>query len=194
MTTQRQAAAGLRASERCARLYIDLGSTDLTVAQIATGIGVAERTFYRHFPHKRDTIRPLLDETSLMMAASIGESVDLSIERSLTKAFHDAFGGEREEQTRQLYPLVFRDAGMWAVLLQAVYDGAALVRPAIAGRLGIPADSVRARSAASLFVSTILTCIEIMVESGADPFETFPAALSAATSNPFRPPTKGSAS
>jgi Transcriptional regulator len=194
MTTQRQAAAALRASARCAQLYLEHGSTQLTAAEIAAGIGVAERTFYRHFPHKRYTIRPLLDESSTIMAASIRESTELGIEQSLVKAFQDAFGGTREELTRRLYPLVFRDAGMWAVLLQAVYDGAAIVRPAIAERLGVLPENVRARTAASIFVAAILMCLEIMVEDGTDPLETFPAALSAATSNPFRPPTKGSAS
>lgn len=192
MTTQRQAAAALRASERCALLYVERDSTDLTAAQIAACIGVAERTFYRHFPRKRDTIRPLLDRSSTVMASSIRESVDLSIERSLIKAFHDGFGGPWEEQTRRLYPLVFRDGGMWAVLLQAVHDGAASIRPTIAERLGVPPDGVQARAAASIFVSAILTSLEIMVQSGTDPFETFPRALTAAMANPLKPTTKGS--
>jgi AcrR family transcriptional regulator len=191
MVTQRQAAAALRASEDCARLYVEQNTTDLAVARIAAGIGIAERTFYRHFPRKRDTIRPLLDLASTVTAASIRQSVDLPIQQALGQAFRDAFGGEREEQTRKLYPLIFRDSGMRAVLLQAVHDGETVVRPAIAERLDVPADSIQARTAASIFVSAVLISLEVMVQSGTDPFQTFQTVLTAATENPLRPTMKG---
>lgn len=191
MTTQRQLAAALRASEDCARLYIRLGSTDLVAAEIATRIGIAERTFYRLFPRKRDTIRPLLDHAGSVMAVSIRESVDLPLEQSLAQAFRDAFGGAREEQTRRLYPLIFRDRGMWPVLLQSVHDGEALIRPAIAERLAVPADGIQARAAASMFVTAILSSLEIMAETDADPFTTFSTVLTAAADNPLRHPKKG---
>jgi TetR/AcrR family transcriptional regulator, regulator of mycofactocin system len=191
MTTQRQAAAALRASENCAELYIRLGSTELVAAEIASRIGIAERTFYRLFPRKRDTIRPLLDHAGVVMAASIRESVDLPVEQSLARAFRDAFGGAREEQTRKLYPLVFRDRGMWAVLLQAVRDGEQLIRPAIAERLAVPADGIRARAATSIFVSAMLISLEVMAESDADPFATFSTVLTAAADNPLRQSMKG---
>ncbi|MHA6668662.1 hypothetical protein ACX3O0_07310 [Homoserinimonas sp. A447] len=191
MVTQRQAAAALRASEDCAQLYIQFGSTDLVAAEIAKRIGTAERTFYRLFPRKRDTIRPLLDRAGAVMAASIRESVDLSVEQSLEQAFREAFGGAREEQTRKLFPLIFRDQGMWAVVLQSVHDGEATTRPAIADRLAVPADSIQARAAATIFVSSMLISLEIMVQHGADPFATFSSVLAAATSNPLRQSKKG---
>lgn len=191
MATQRQAAAALRASEDCARLYIGLGSTDLVAAEIATRIGIAERTFYRLFPRKRDTIRPLLDHAGSVMAASIRESAGLPIDESLAQAFRDAFGGVREEQTRKLYPLIFRDRGMWPVLLQSVHDGEALIRLAIADRIAVPADGIQARAAASMFISAILSSLEIMAQSDADPFTTFSTVLTAAADNPLRHPMKG---
>ena len=191
MTTQRQLAAALRASEDCAELYIRLGSTDLVAAEIASRIGVAERTFYRLFPRKRDTVRPLLNHASAVMASSIRGSAELPIEQALSHAFREAFGGEREAQTRKLYPLIFRDRGMWAVLLQAVRDGDALIRPAIAERLGVPADGIQSRAATSIFVTTVLISLEMMAECDADPFTTFSEVLTAATDNPLQHPKKG---
>jgi len=191
MATQRQASAALRASEACAELYIQLGTTDLVAAEIASRIGIAERTFYRLFPRKRDTIRPLLDHAGAVMAASISESVDLTVEQSLVQAFRDAFGGARKEQTGKLFPLAFRDQGMWAVVLQSVHDGEATIRPVIAERLAVPAEDLRARVAATIFVSSVLMSLEIMVQSDADPFTTFTSVLNTAANNPLRPTTKG---
>lgn len=191
MATQRQAAAALRASDDCARLYIEFGSTELVAAEIAKRIGIAERTFYRLFPRKRDTIRPLLDHAGAVIATSIRESVDLAIEESLAQAFREAFGGAREEQTRKLFPLIFRDQGMWAVVLQSVHDGEATIRPAIAARLGVPDDDLQARAAATIFVSSVLISLEIMVQRDTDPFVTFRSVLAAATNNPLRHSKKG---
>jgi AcrR family transcriptional regulator len=172
-------------------LYIRVGSTDLVAAEIASRIGIAERTFYRLFPRKRDTIRPILDHAGSVMAASIRESAELPIEESLERAFREAFGGEREEQTRRLYPLILGDRGMSAVLLQAVYDGESLIRPAIAGRLDVPADGIQARAASSMFLAAILSSLELMAQTGADPFPTFSTVLTAAADNPLRHTMKG---
>lgn len=186
MTTQRKVKIALRASERCAQLYIDRQSTELTAAEVAASIGVGERTFYRHFPHKRDTIRPLLDEASRVMAASIRETTDRPLQESLVTAFRDAFGGARAELTRRLFPLLLRDDGMRAGLLQAIHDGRATLRPAIADRLGIPDDSVQARAAASLFVAAIFTSLETMAQDASDPMEAFSEALAVAVGNPLQ--------
>src|SRR5690554_4370898 len=177
MATKRQAAAALRASEDCAQLYIQLETTELNAAEIATRIGVAERTFYRLFPRKHDTIRPLLDHAGAVMAASIQESAGQAIDESLRNAFREAFGGDHDERTRRLFPLIFRDQAMWAVVLQAVHDGEATIRPVIADRLTVPADSIEARAAASLVVSAVLISLEIMVQRDADPFTTFTTVL-----------------
>ncbi len=191
MATQRQAAAALRASENCAQLYIQLGTTDLNAAEIAKRIGVAERTFYRLFPRKHDTIRPLLTHAGAVMATSVQESVGQAIDESLADAFRKAFSGEHDERTRKLFPLIFRDQAMRAVVLQAVHDGEGTIRPVIADRLAFPADSIEARAAASLFVSAVLISLEIMVQREADPFTTFTTVLNAAAHNPLRLTKKG---
>ena len=186
MTTRQQAAAR-RASDECARLYVELNSTDLPVAEVAERVGVAERTFYRYFPRKRDTIRPLLESMTEKIAASIRNSGDLPLEQVLVLAFTQAFGEDREEQTRRLFPLIFRDSELYAALLQVVHEGEPLLRPAIAERLNVSADSVQARAAAALFVSAILTALDAMVNAGSDPFTTFSSFISAASDNPLRP-------
>jgi AcrR family transcriptional regulator len=186
MATQRKVGNALRASERCAQLYIDRQSTELTAAEVAASIGVGERTFYRHFPHKRDTIRPLLDEAARVMAASIRDTTDRPLQESLLTAFREAFGGARDEQTRRLFPLLLQDEGMRAGLLHAVHDGRATLRPAIADRLGIPDDSVHARVAASLFVAAIFTALESMAQDASDPMEAFSEALAVAVGNPLQ--------
>ena len=186
MTTRQQAAAR-RASEECARLYVELNSTDLPVAEVAERVGVAERTFYRYFPRKRDTIRPLLDSMTEEIAVSLRGSGDTPIEQALTLAFATTFGGEREEQTRRLFPLIYRDSELYAALLQAVHEGEPVLRPVIAERLNVSPDSDQARAAAALFVSAILAALDAMVNAGADPFTAFSSFISAASDNPLRP-------
>lgn len=178
--------ARLRASEQCCALFIARGTTDLTITEIASEIGISQRTFYRYFPVKAESIGPVFDWFIRRFNAVIVETdPDIALTEVLRLAFRASLLGESAERTLQLFPLVFRNSEMWSVFMRKVHDGELSVAPVLAPRLGLAADSVAARAAAAAVASSIRIALEDMVTAGADPETAYVRTLVQFTSGPL---------
>ncbi|MGI4896244.1 MAG: TetR family transcriptional regulator [Janthinobacterium lividum] len=163
-------ASRLQVSERCCDLFVTVGTTDLPIAEIAPAVGISQRTFYRYFPIKAESIGPLLDSAIRSSNAVIAQSdPGLALPEVLSAAFCASLLGAVTARTRGLFPLVFHDPEMWSVFMRKLHDGERSVVPILAPRLGLAADSIAARAAAAGAASAIRVALEAMVTSGADP-------------------------
>ncbi|KDA05476.1 hypothetical protein DC31_16315 [Microbacterium sp. CH12i] len=179
--------ARLRASEQCCALFSARGTTDLTITEIASEIGISQRTFYRYFPVKAESVGPVFDWSIRRLR---GDRRNGSRHRLDGGAVAVAFRGKLAGRIGRsalctLFPLVFRNSEMWSVFMRRVHDGELSVAPVVAPRLGLAADSVAARAAAAAVASSIRIALEDMVTAGADPEIAYVRTLAQFTSGPL---------
>ena len=166
--------ARLRASEACCALFIERGTTALTIAEISNEIGISERTFYRYFAIKAESIAPVFDWTTRTFDDVIATAPPAApVREVLQQGWRAMLGGTNDARTRLLFPLVFADPEMWSVFLRKVHDGERALTPLLAPRLGLETDDVRARAASAAVASATRIVLEEMVIRGADPEESF---------------------
>jgi len=163
----------LRASEACCALYVDRGTADLTVAEICQATGLSQRSFYRYFPAKADSVKPVLNWTTETFNSHVATAPDAPIREILRDGFHQMLGGEVAGRTRALTPILLADPELWSVFLRAVHSGELSLVPVLAIRLGLPSASLRARAAAGVVATATRLSLEEMAASGADPEDSF---------------------
>jgi AcrR family transcriptional regulator len=179
--------ARLRAAEACCALYIARGTTDITIADIALAIGVSQRTFYRYFPIKAESVSPIFDWTTRAFNAAVaGAPPAQPVQDVLKHGFRGMLGGPVAERTAALFPLVFADREMWSVFLRHVHDGERQITPILAPRLGLASDSVAARAAAAAVASATRIALEGMVTQHLDAETLFAETISAFASGALR--------
>lgn len=172
--------ARLRAAEACCTLYIERGTTDLTIAEIAAAIGISQRTFYRYFAIKAESVKPVFDWTTATFNRHVTAApADVPLRDVLTEGFDAMLGGPNAERTRRLFPLIFADPELWSVFLRAVHYGETSLAPALAPRLGVPSASIRSRAAAAAVATATRLALEDLVVSTADPAAAFASYLDA---------------
>jgi AcrR family transcriptional regulator len=173
--------ARLRAAEACCALYIERGTTDLTVAEIAAQIGISQRTFYRYFAIKAESVKPVFDWTTATFNQFVATAPAAPLRQLLLDGFEVMLGGVHAERTRRLFPLVFADPELWSVFLRAVHYGETSLMPALAKRLGVASGTVRARAAAAAVATATRLALEDLVIHEADPAHAFASYLDAFT-------------
>ena len=179
--------AHLRASERCCDLFVQRGTTDLTVAEIASAIGISQRTFYRYFPTKAESVSPVFDWTTAQFNEAISAAEpDTPLSEILSAAFRTSLGDTKADRTRALFPLVFADLEMWAVFLRKVHDGERSLARVLASRLGLDVDDLAARAAAASVASATRIALEVMVTNGTDPEHVYVQMIDAFTTGTIR--------
>jgi AcrR family transcriptional regulator len=176
--TKRSAKASLAASERAVWFLIERGERPYTVAEIAEAVGINERTFYRYFPTRHDVVRPVLDWGVAKMADAIAEGQFGSIQEAVEESFAATVGGDLEERSRLLFPLILNDPQLKAVLLSVHHDAETALRRAIANRTGREPDDLATYVVAAHIVTAVRLAIELMVSQGSDPIETCRCAVS----------------
>lgn len=182
-------ASRLSASERCCELFIGRGTTSLTIAEIAAEVGISQRTFYRYFPIKAESVAPVFDWTTRRFDDALRRAdAALPVGEALRAAFRASLGGVMAPRTRALFPLVFADAEMWSVFLRKVHDGERALTPILARRLERDPASVAARSAAAAVASATRLGLEAMVTGGADPEAVYLQSIEAFASGAIRRP------
>lgn len=173
-------ATRLRVSEACCAVYIAHKTTALTVAEIAREAEVAERSFYRYFPIKAESVGPVFDWTTRTFNETVAAAPrDVPLQTVLRDGYRAMLGGDVADRTRNLFPLVFADAEMWSVFLRKVHDGERSLAPILASRLGIVTGSVFARTVAAAVASATRISLEEMVTTGEDPEQIFLESLEA---------------
>lgn len=173
MASVRVDEAMLRASEAACALFIERGTTRLTVAEITASIGVPPRTFHRYFATKADCVKPVFDWTTSTFNEHVASSEAASLDDLLRTGFDRMLGGDVAERTRLLFPLVLRDEEMWSVFLRAVHYGETSLAPALATRMGVDGASPVARAAAAAVATATRLALEDLVAHGADPAAAF---------------------
>ena len=91
------AEARRRLQQAALELYRERGFDQTTTAEIAARAGVNERTFFRHFPDKREV---LFDGEADLRAALTQEVADAPDEPAATRAFCCAPSGKPDESLR----------------------------------------------------------------------------------------------
>jgi AcrR family transcriptional regulator len=172
MRTPRTNGAILAASERAAWFVIEQGGLNATVAEIAAAIDLNERTFYRYFPTKPEALRPLFDWGAALLADRIAERTDLTVTEASLEAFAEIVGGQNAERTQRLFPLVFADPSMRAVLLAVYHDAEEELRHALSARTGLGTTSTPVYLTAASVVTVTRLALELLVYRGDDPIET----------------------
>ena len=179
--------ARLRASEACCALYVSRDTTDLTVAEIASAVGISQRSFYRYFPIKAESVSPVLDWTTRTFNEAVQDApADTPVREVLRDAFRAMLGGAVAERTRTLFPLIFADPEMWSVFLRKVHNGERSLSPVLAPRLGLDPSSLASRASAATVASATRLALELMVTDGADPEERFMQVLDTFSSGAVR--------
>jgi AcrR family transcriptional regulator len=171
--TPRKSAEILESSERAAQYVVEHDGLTATVAELAEAIGLHERTFYRFFPTKADALRPLFDWGAALLADRIAERTDLSVREAAVGALIDILGQDNADRTRRLFPLVFADPALRAVLLAVYHDAEEEVRIALSARTGASAASTEVYFAAAAIVTSSRIALEVLVDLGEDPINTF---------------------
>lgn len=147
--------AGGRLEQAALELFGERGYDSTTVADIAERAGVTKRTFFRHFPDKREALsgggdafqRSFLDG----LAGAPASAAPLEAVEVALLAVGDAFAGRREPaQRRQL--VIAAHAELQERELVKLASVAAALAGALRGR-GVPepAASVTAETAVAVF-------------------------------------------
>jgi AcrR family transcriptional regulator len=177
MSTPRRDRAVLAASEKVCSFLVARGDAGATVAEMARAAGLNERTFYRYFPTRHDAVRPVLDWGAAILADRIAERADSSVRDVVLEAFEEVVGGALVERTRTLFPIVFGDPALRAVLLAVYHDAEDELRHALSRHTHLPPDALEIVVAAATIVSVTRIALEVMVARGDDPMETLRSSL-----------------
>ncbi|MDA3626950.1 helix-turn-helix domain containing protein [Saccharopolyspora sp. WRP15-2] len=131
-------------SRRCAAVFADAGDSSPTVARLAEAAGMSQRSFYRYFPTKEECLRPLFDGGSRAFTDALAaQPPGTALADAMLRAFDLTYSTSSDEEARALMAVVFADAVLRRVWLQATYEITELLRPSVAALLGTPADDLR---------------------------------------------------
>ncbi|MFI7524087.1 TetR/AcrR family transcriptional regulator [Nocardia salmonicida] len=74
LTERRAEELRLTIAQAAMELFVADGDTSATVDRISEVVGIAPRTFHRHFPAKEDVVRPLFQRSSQVITAAIEQA------------------------------------------------------------------------------------------------------------------------
>lgn len=172
-------ATRLRVSEDCCLYYLAQNSTRMPVAEIAAAVGISDRTFYRYFPVKAESVSPVFDSMTATTNSIAAAGASPTLRLLMVDAFAAMFTSRVTSRASEFFPLVFADPEMWALFLRKVHDGETTLAPILAVSLGLPSDHNRARVAAAAVASSTRIALERLSTHGADPASEFAGLLDA---------------
>ncbi|TNE90830.1 MAG: TetR/AcrR family transcriptional regulator [Deltaproteobacteria bacterium] len=144
--------AVLDASRAVVGLYLFEGGADRPIKELAAHTGLSERTFYRYFPRKEDVVRPYLRSAVDTLVKQL--RVPSGSLRDQIAGNHGAILDLAQSlHVRRLLDVLGSTERLRAVWLQVLTDAEQAFAVELATRLGISADSTRARFAASALVA-----------------------------------------
>ena len=102
-----QQRAALKASQATVEFFIKYGTTEFAVKALADNAGVSERSFYRYFPRKEDSIRPFLYHgLERVIAHFLVRPERESVRDSLEAVWLDAWPVVQPRKSRILHQLL----------------------------------------------------------------------------------------
>ncbi|NEW38148.1 TetR/AcrR family transcriptional regulator [Nocardia cyriacigeorgica] len=181
-------------SRTCADLFVRAGGSSPTVAALATEAGLAERSFYRYFPTKEDSLRPLFDDGNHAFAQAIeAQSAEDGFGEALVHAFERTFATSDDEQSRAIMATVFADPALRRVWLEASYETAAIIRPGVARHIRAEESAVETTVACGQAVLFVIAGLTHMVRDGLSSSEAAAAVARAMFGRPDIPSGAASA-
>ncbi len=155
----------LAISQRCADVFVAAGGTRATVADLAAAARMSERTFYRYFPTKEDSLRPVFDDgLNRYVTALADQPIPGDAPSAIMRAIEQTFAGDDEVHTRALMGAVVDDPALRRIWLEASYEAAQRLRPHIAAL--IEADDVTTSVVAGQAALLVVVAIEQLVRTG----------------------------
>lgn len=156
----------LSASQRCADVFIDADGAGAKVSDLAAAARMSDRTFYRYFPTKEDSLRPLFDDGLHRYVDAVASQPAGNFADAVIAAVRATFPDNTDAHTAALMAMVFRDPTLRRVWLQASFDAAQLLRPGIAALTGADEDSVETSALAGQAALVVVLAIERLVRHG----------------------------
>lgn len=167
----------LEASRAVVGLYLREGTADLSVKLLAEHAGLSERTFYRTFPTKEDTIRPYVEAGLHHVVAQVRAAPpDRPLREVLISAHADLLDAASAQGGAVFLELLRQNEPLRAVWLMVITDAEGAFAEVIAERLGVPAGSTQARLAGAAVVTAGRLALEPQT-TGARPSEVFERCL-----------------
>ncbi|KFA93302.1 TetR/AcrR family transcriptional regulator [Archangium violaceum] len=144
----------LEASLAVISLFLRERTSDFSVKELAAHAGLSERTFYRYFPRKEDAIRPAVDASlarivSDMRAVPRGKTLREAMVEALSRSLTE----ENALNWENLLSVLNETDSLRAVWLQILTNAELALAHAAAERLGLSADSQRARLTGAILVT-----------------------------------------
>ncbi|PBI96540.1 TetR family transcriptional regulator [Rhodococcus sp. KBW08] len=165
MATARRTALLLRVSQSCAAAFVERGDTSTTIAELAERAEISERTFYRCFATKEESIWPMLDDGNRSLAAALGEQPrDSGLAPAVQNAFVASVGESFEAMTRSLMPIIFSDAALRRVWESATFETMELIRPEVARLIDRPETSLDTTAAAGQATLAVVAALREMAD------------------------------
>ena len=149
-------------------IFLAEGSTSATVERICEAVGIAPRTFHRHFPVKEDVVMPLFREfgrlsiQSLQQAPSDSDTVDTLVEAFATEVPRRG----QAEIDRRFLELMLRAPQYRLRWLDWGEGLAGPISDFLAARYDLGADSFRRELPAHLVIQTCRQAYVYWVEDG----------------------------
>lgn len=163
----------LAVSLRCAEV-IHAHDGDAPTRALVTASGLSERTFFRYFPTKDESIRPFLDAGNRAFAQTLAQHLARpapTLLDAVITALEEAFSAVRTDWSHHLMQLALTVPALRRVWLEATEDLAGMLLPTLATALGRPEDSTEARLAADQSVLIAVSSVRRMVHLGEGPQE-----------------------
>jgi AcrR family transcriptional regulator len=179
----------LAASHASVARFLERGTTAVTVAELASAAGISERTFYRYFPRKEESVRPLLHEATALLVRTFADRPRTeSLTASLVAGFDATAAGPYRERTERLVPLLASSEVLRAVWGQCLRDGVRALSGALATRLGEEPTSRRVVVLATVVTGLAEEALQCMAETGDDPVAVFAESLALIARDDFTAP------
>jgi AcrR family transcriptional regulator len=167
----------LEASRAVVGLYLNEGTAELSVKQLAEHAGLSERTFYRTFPTKEDTIRPYVEAGLHHVVAQVRDApADRPLREVLIGAHADLLDAASAHGGVGFLELLRKNEPLRGVWLKVITDAEVAFAEVIAGRLGISPGSIQARLAGAAVVTAGRLALEPQAP-GTRPSEVFEGCL-----------------
>ena len=163
----------LEISLKCAQAFHEHGGDAPTRVLVAES-GLSERTFFRYFPTKAESLRPLLDAGNRRFADALAQRLENRASDHLdviAEAFSEAVAVGRLDWGHHLMQLVLTVPALRRVWLEANEDLPALLWPILARSLDLPEDHAETLMAADEAVLVVVCAVRVMAREGGSPQE-----------------------
>lgn len=145
----------LEASRKVVELYLSTGTTTSSIKDLAARVGVSERTFYRYFPRKEDSVRPYLSAALTLVVDQLRAAArDRPLSQAIAESQGDILDLARRLEVRRLLAVLSSTDRLRAVWLQVNEDAERAFAEVVAEARGLCPGSTEARLVGAAIVAS----------------------------------------